>query len=137
MGDADVVEYQVPRPDIPWLRWVWAAAVVLGILTMVLNWFTKHRIAWPTIGWMVIAACWFAYQRATAGRPRRLTADADAIHLPRPLRDIPWRDVDHVKTPGRWDDTVVLMLSDGSETRTLFPPEYAERLAAVGNKPLR
>lgn len=82
-----------------------------------------------------LALALFIYLRSR--NPVVVRADNEVISQPWPLRDARWSVVDHVKAPGRWDDTVVLVLSNGSERRTLFPPEYAERLAAIGNKPLR
>lgn len=52
-------------------------------------------------------------------------------------RDIPWRDVDHVRAVGRWNDVATLVLTDGTERRTRFPASYAQQLADLGGKPLR
>lgn len=137
MGARDVVEYEVPRPDQPWLRRLSVVMLALAVVWIIGDWFAHHRVRVISVVWMVILGAGLIYQRSTARQPRRLVADAEAIHQPWPLRDLPWSRIDHVKTLGRWDDVVVVILTDGSERRTRFPSEYAERLAEVGGKPLR
>lgn len=138
VGDEDVVEYQLARPVIQrWVTWFVAAWIVLGIAVTVGQWFAHHRLPVYPVGCIVIGTAWLIWWRSSSGRTRTVSADTEAIHLARALRDIPWRDVDHVQAPTRWSDVVRVVMDDGTEKPTGFPPEYAERLASVGNKPLQ
>lgn len=138
MGDADVVEYQVPRPVIQrWVIWFAAACIVLGVVATVGQWFAHHRLPVYPVGWIVIGTAWLLWWRSSSGRTRKISADPEAIRRPGPARDLRWNEIDHVQATTRWSDVVRVVMNDGAVKPTGFPPEYAERLAAVGNKPLR
>ncbi|WP_146202552.1 hypothetical protein [Branchiibius hedensis] len=111
---------------------------VLGsILVIVGRLIGQHRLDVGQLVVLIVAtACWL-YARFATRRRSALTADTGAIHLPTPMRDLYWNDVAHVQAPTRWSDVVRVVMNDGTEKPTGFPPEYAERLAAVGRKPLR
>lgn len=137
VGDDNVVEYEVPRLDLPWLRRVWIVLLILAVVVVLGQWFGRHRVTLNSIGFIVIALGALAIDKFGARRPRRLVADDDAIRRPRPLHDLSWCDVDHVQATTRWSDTVRVVMTDGSVKPTGFPPDYAERLASAGNKPLK
>ncbi|WP_265445442.1 hypothetical protein [Flexivirga meconopsidis] len=48
-----------------------------------------------------------------------------------------WADVERVLTPGRYDDTTKLLLTDGSIVNTGFPAGSADRIAEISGKPLQ
>lgn len=137
VGDDNVVEYEVARHDARWVPWLWLVALALSGAAIAGQWFAQHRVRIDSIVLAVLAIAVLVYLTSGARRPRRLVADNDAIRRPRPLHDLSWGDVDHVQATTRWSDTVRVVMTDGSVKPTGFPSEYAERLAAVGNKPLR
>ncbi|KYH42984.1 hypothetical protein [Branchiibius sp. NY16-3462-2] len=138
VGETESLEYEMERAQLPrWLAWLALAAIVLSLASLVGRWFTQHRISITAIVWIVLGLAGLIYQRFLSRRRVRFRADATAIRRPSVLRDLQWADVDHVLAPSQWSDGAFVMMRNGSTKRTGFPPEYAERLAAIGNKPLK
>lgn len=133
---AEPLEY---RPDdhrpkawltSPWLFWVLLAFIALQIVTAV----AAHR--WGALILPVLCAGVFAFSR---WRFRSLIwrVDERGIHVS-PRFDEPWSAIDSIVAPGPWHDVVHVRLMGSDDERPIgFPPEYAERIAAIGGKPLR
>jgi len=46
--------------------------------------------------------------------------------------------IDSVVTPGPWHDAALVRLAGSDDERPMgFPAQYAERIAKIGDKPLR
>lgn len=72
-------------------------------------------------------------------RSRRIVwrVDEGGIHVP-PRFDEPWSRIDSVVTPGPWHDAALVRLAGSDDERPMgFPAQYAERIAKIGDKPLR
>lgn len=135
---SETVEYEVERGEASrWIVRVALLAIGFGVLSIALRWFTTHRLAVNSTIWIAVCCALALHARYRMGRPLGFSADADVIRRPGVLPNIRWSDVDHVNQPTQWSNTVVVVLDDGREKRTGFPPEYAERLAEVGGKELR
>jgi hypothetical protein len=77
----------------------------------------------------VLVGCWLLLRRAEVV--------VDQTHIRAPLRSaISWDDVAGVEQPGPWSDVVRVRLNDGTSRPTGLPPDYADRVAALGGKPL-
>lgn len=137
VADKDVVAYQIPRQDLPWLRRAWIVLLILAAVLALGEWFGRHRVPLNSIVLVFIAAGALAIQKFGARRSRQLLADSRMIRRPRPLGPLRWADIDHVLAPNQWSDGAFVVMRNGSTKRTGLPPEYAERLAALGGKPLR
>lgn len=66
---------------------------------------------------------------------KRYVADVHGIRAWPTFRGS-WDDITAVLKPTQWHDSVQVRRMDGSQVSTGFPVEYAERLAALGGKPL-
>lgn len=93
-----------------------------------------HRADYFTLAMTGVVVCCFIL--ALHFQRKDVVTDQDGTHRPG-ARDIPWADVAYVCAPRKWDHNVVVAMTSGADKRTGFPPAYAERLAELGNKPLR
>lgn len=119
---------------MPWQHYRWLLLAVVGLAAA--SALLTHR--WRPL--LVGAGCALL---VVAMRARRAGKDTDTVATPdrisRPIRggDIFWSDVAYVVQPGRFDSVVQVRTLHGSLKATGFPPEYAERLAEIGGRPLR
>lgn len=131
-----MVQYRPPKPGIQrWLLWLYGVVTLILLVVGIVAFALGRRV---DVGALVVGVGSLALLLALRLVPRTVfVADSTAIRRPRPLHDVSWSDVDHVQATTRWSDTVRVVMTDGSVKPTGFPPEYAERLAAIGNKPLK
>lgn len=108
--------------------------VGLSFVTQFLITLSTHRwggFAIPLVGIVLYALLrWRA--RGIVWR-----VDERGVHVP-PRFDEPWANIDSIVAPGPWHDVVHVRLTGSDDERPVgFPPEYAERIAEIGGKPLR
>lgn len=114
----------------PKLLWIFLAFIALQIVTAV----AAHR--WGALILPVLCVSVFAFLR---WRLRTLVwrVDERGIHVP-PRFDEPWSRIDSIVTPGPWHDAVHVRLAGSNDERPIgFPAQYAQRIAEIGDKPLR
>lgn len=101
-----------------WLVLV-AAAVIRGEFASLIG----------VVPWMLLM--WWQFRRI-----RRASVGTDGIRPPGASKVTPWTDIEHVQTPGRFVSTTAVGLTDQSVFDTGFPASCADRIAAIGGKPM-
>ena len=134
-GSPRVVRYAPPTSWFERYRqwWIFLVAAALAALSAALqrSWKPLYGVA----VWIVVLAA----VRTLVPRFRKdRDFVADQVRIRRPIRgaDILWSHVECVVAAGRFDPVVQVRLVDGRLKPTGFPPEYAERLAEVGQRPM-
>lgn len=113
---------------ISWIRLTIRGAVWLVLMTFVV---VKGEFAALLVPLALAIPVWWQFRRM-----RRATVGPEGIRPPAAAKFTPWTAVEHVQTPGRFASTVVVKLSDQSLLDTGFPASCANRIAAIGAKPM-
>lgn len=103
---------------VPWVVFV-VAVVIKGEFASLTG----------SVPWLLIL--WWQYRRI-----RRAIIGPEGIRPPSAARFTPWTAVEHVQAPGRFASTVTVRLTDQSALDTGFPAPCADRIAAIGGKPI-